>query len=477
MSLTKTPELHYRQVNESLAPGYTFDPSRTEDGSQPQICGCLIVVLDAARPLDLPSRHWLVGIDEVSIGRSNKGRMWSRTADSGSRQLRLRFPDTMVSAKHTTLVRDRGRWILADANSRNGTIVNGVVTQQTMLENGDWIAVGGTFMMFRELEMPSVPTRLDQRADHDELGNLPDGFRTMSPEYELVLMSLLKIARSKGSIVLLGETGTGKEVLARAIHQMSERTGPLVAVNCGGIPSNLVESELFGHKAGAFSGATGDRDGLLVASSRGTIFLDEIGELSAAAQTALLRALQEGEVRPIGSTTARKVDLRVIAATNSDLPKLVKEKKFRADLWARLNGFTVRLPSLRDRKDDLGLLVRSLVPRYALNPQDLSLTPQAAAALFRYDWPLNVRELEKALERASTLGGSRLEVPHLPPELTNPATAGRQDDQELRQRLVELLTEHGGNVANVGRAMGKARQQIQKWCKRLGINPEDYRQP
>jgi transcriptional regulator with GAF, ATPase, and Fis domain len=290
-------------------------------------------------------------------------------------------------------------------------------------------------------------------------------------------------------VLVRGETGTGKELVARGVHDASGRRGVFVAVNCGAIPGGLVESNLFGHVKGAFSGAVRDEPGFFRAASGGTLFLDEIGDLPASSQAALLRALQEREVVPVGGTRPVKVDLRVVAATHQPLESLVDRGAFRQDLLARLGGFVMDLPPLRARKMDLGLLVAALVQRLSPARADaVRFTPAAGRALLAHGWPLNTRELEQALSRALVLAGdAEVDVEHLPAAVTAIRTAPSvsapepwvddlsERDARLRLELLEQLAAHAGNLADVSRAMGKARMQVHRWCKRFGIDPNAYR--
>jgi two-component system response regulator AtoC len=236
-----------------------------------------------------------------------------------------------------------------------------------------------------------------------------------------VMRQVQKIARAPTTVLLLGESGTGKELVARAIHQTSPRAAmPFVPVNCGAIPAGLIESELFGHAKGAFTDAQRAKRGLFAEADGGTLLLDEIGELPAAAQVKLLRFLQEGEIRPVGETRAEKVDVRVIAATLRDLAKLVERGEFREDLYYRLNVVQLRLPALRERGGDVLLLAQSFVERFnrELN-RELPVTgfsPEAQVLLEGYAWPGNVRELENAVERAVLLAEGATIVPENLPE-------------------------------------------------------------
>jgi transcriptional regulator with PAS, ATPase and Fis domain len=313
---------------------------------------------------------------------------------------------------------------------------------------------------------------------------------------------LERIAPVELSIIIQGESGTGKEVVAREIHRLSGRTGPLHAVNCAAIPSNLIESELFGYKRGAFSGADRDKTGLIAAANHGTLLLDEIADMPLEAQAKLLRVIQTREVYPVGATVAQHVDVRFVCATNRDLTRLVKEEQFRGDLHARLNEFSIALPPLRDRKEDIYLLSRALIARHGHTDKEISFP--LMLALLHYDWPYNVRELEACLRRAAAVTdgpvldprhlpdavrsvmetyGTRLPLPSTPdpfmstdpvPSPSPPAVRGRAVAPS-EERLRELLSLHRGNVAAVGRELGKERMQIHRWMQRYGIVVEDYR--
>ncbi len=239
-----------------------------------------------------------------------------------------------------------------------------------------------------------------------------------APEMVRVMETARKVARHPTTILLEGATGTGKELLARLIHAESSRSqGPFVAVNCGAIPENLLESEFFGHVRGAFTGADRDREGLFEAAAGGTLFLDEVGELPDLLQVKLLRVLQEGEVRRLGESASRAVDARIVAATNRELKEEVAARRFREDLFYRLAVVTLRIPPLRERPEDLPLLVRHFAKRHGerLGIQVEGVDPLAMRALAAYDWPGNVRELENVLERAMVLAeGDRLGVEDLP---------------------------------------------------------------
>jgi transcriptional regulator with GAF, ATPase, and Fis domain len=368
--------------------------------------------------------------------------------------------------------------VIEDCHSTNGVFVNGERVTRTPLADGDVIDLGRTVLSYREALATPRGTPEDQ--DTRDLAGAPHGLATLVPALALELQALVNVARSTLPVLLLGETGTGKEVLARAIHALSGRAGALVPVNCGAIPESLLEGQLFGHVRGAFSGAVRDEVGLVRAADRGTLFLDEIGDLPATSQAALLRVLQEGEVQPVGATRPIRVDVRALAATHRPLARLAAEERFRADLYARLNGYTYEVPPLRARIADLPLLLSALLPRVAPNNGDaVTFAPAVVRALIRYPWPLNVRELQQTLARAVVLAqGARIELAHVPREVAAAAAvpgkaAEISDDElhqeELRRELIRLLDAHDGNVSAVARSMGKARMQIHRWMKRFGL--------
>jgi DNA-binding NtrC family response regulator len=277
---------------------------------------------------------------------------------------------------------------------------------------------------------------------------------------------------------LRGDSGTGKEVAARAAHELSGRSGPFVAVNCGGLPVTLIASELFGVKRGAYSGAHQDREGLVRAAHGGTLFLDEIAELGPEPQAALLRVLQEHEVVPVGGTKAVKVDLRVVAATNQPLDHLAASGRFRRDLLARLRGFELRLPPLRERMEDLGYLVAQLLSR--IEPgRPRAFHRAAARALFRHRWPLHIRELEQALRAATAVAReTELALEDLPATVRAEVTGPKPDasaEPPTRERLVALVAEHAGNVSHVANALHTSRTQVRRLAARWAIDLEGAR--
>ena len=427
------------------------------------------------------SRYTLANVAEVVIGRGD--REASRTSVGQAYQLQIRIPDQRVSRDHARIVREGERWVVEDLGSRNGTALFGAPVARTELESGDVIEIGSTLFLFREVQ-GSILSVFDKEIRPGHAAELA----TLSPALEEGLVRIRRIAASALSVLLLGETGAGKEVVARAIHEMSRRPGPFVAVNCGAIPGPLMEAQLFGHVKGAFTGAVRDEVGFVRSAHTGTLFLDEIADLPSSSQAALLRVLQSGEVTPVGSTRSIHSDLRILAATHKDVEALIDQGAFRRDLYARLAGFVHTLLPLRDRPEDLGWLVGTLLARHAPGA-DLKLRKDAARALFSYPFPLNVRELEQCLASALVLAdGEPIAWEHLPGalrdiqnETTRPAAPApetatlSEQDRAVRGELEGALRATNGNVSEAARRLGKARQQIQRWVRRFGIDLSTFR--
>ena len=294
---------------------------------------------------------------------------------------------------------------------------------------------------------------------------------------------LAQVAPSEATVLILGESGTGKELVANAIHHNSPRTQqPFVKVACAALPETLLESELFGHEKGAFTGAIARREGRFQAAHRGTIFLDEVGEMSPAIQTKLLRVLQEREFEPVGSSRTAKVDVRVIAATNKDLGKEIKEGRFREDLFYRLNVIPIHLPPVRERKEDIPALANHFLSLYReKNKKEIKeISPKALDLLIRHDWPGNIRELENCLERAVIVARGELLAPaDLPPAIQN-LPAGKEDAeipfpagislQEAEKALIlKTLEDTGGNRSRAAEILGINRRTLQMKLKEYGM--------
>jgi two-component system response regulator AtoC len=288
-----------------------------------------------------------------------------------------------------------------------------------------------------------------------------------SPKMQQVIEVIKVVAKSNATVLIIGESGTGKELVARAIHSQSYRKDkPFVAVSCAALPESLLESELFGHEKGAFTGAYAQRRGKFEVANRGTLFLDEIGEMSANIQVHLLRVLEEKEFTRVGGNELIKVDVRVISATNKDMKKAIISEQFREDLYYRLNVVTIELPPLRERQEDIPLLAQHFLKKFAVENQKeiTGFSPEAADLLLRYEWPGNVRELENAIERAVILAkNSHVEIIDLPQENLLPAhsvPAGRNLSEVEREHIMNVLSETGGNYSQAARILGISRATL-----------------
>ena len=419
----------------------------------------LAVACEVAHPFAAGLRIAIEGSTAISVGRG----VARRVTRNGGR-LRLELDDPYQSREHFRLRRDATHWLLEDAGSKNGTRLRGVRTPTARLADGDVIEAGGTFLVMRETPAPAP----DREVGPDE----PALLRTLHAPLEAELVLLSRLAPTNLPILVGGESGSGKELAARTIHELSGRRGPLVAVNCGAIPAGIAEAELFGARKGAFSGAVVDRAGLVQAADGGTLFLDEVAELPLAAQSALLRLLQEGEVRQVGAHKTVHVDVRVVAATHRDLVTLVDREVFRNDLHARLRGHMLTLPPLRDRREDLGMLCAALLRR--IDNHERTVERAAMRALFAHGWPGNVRELEHALRVAVAHLGLEIGLDNLPETIRAPKPdaipAPRDKGGERRALIVRLLDENAGNLSAVARALGTSRAQLRRLAVRFGID-------
>jgi DNA-binding NtrC family response regulator len=392
----------------------------------------------------------------------------------GEGEVWLRLPDARVSERHAVVEHRGDELRFEDMGSLNGSFVRGEPIRSTAVADGQTVVVGRTVLLFRRRVAHAAAEDAFDAAGAPEL-------RTLSPETARVHEILARAAGSPVAVLLRGETGVGKEVAARALHALSRRAGAFVAVNCGALPENLVESELFGYRRGAFSGATQDRAGVIAAAAGGTLLLDEIGELPAAAQVKLLRAVQEREVVPLGAARGEsvRVDFRLVCATHADLDALVARGRFRADLLGRIRGLDVELPALRARRMDLGILVGALLARHAgADAASYRFDRRCAQALVEHDYPLNIRELEQALLALLALAGpERLFRREALAEtaIGRSAPVAPRDPDRVRVDLLEQLARHQGNISAVARAMRCTRMQVHRWLKRWQIDAEQFR--
>ncbi|HKC64454.1 MAG TPA: sigma-54 dependent transcriptional regulator [Pyrinomonadaceae bacterium] len=309
-----------------------------------------------------------------------------------------------------------------------------------------------------------------------------------SPEMEAVKKMILKVARSSSTVLIRGESGTGKELIARAIHNQSPRAAEMFqAVNCAAINENLLESELFGHEKGSFTGAHAEKKGLFEVADRGTLFLDEIAELDIGMQAKLLRALQEREIRRVGGTRPIKIDVRVVAATNRDLRAMVADGRFRDDLYYRINVLSVDVPPLRERRDDIPVLIDYFLKKHTRNTSRLvrGLTPETRRMLLSYSWPGNVRQLESAIERAILLcEGDLITVDDLPLEVRQEARPQSEGAFKLppegisfedveRSLIIQAMEQTDYNITKAAKLLGLTFRTLQYRLEKFGIKRPD----
>jgi len=403
----------------------------------------------------------------LSIGRTTVGE--SRFEDDS-----FLLADRWASSSHAVLDRRSGADVIRDNGSRNGVFVNGDRVEEHRLADGDVIEIGHTLMCYRRVD-EQLAGLLTGEADAPAIGPT----RTFNPAMTVLARDLARIALSSEPVLVLGETGTGKEVVAAHVHALSERHGRFRAVDCGAIPENLFESTLFGHTKGSFTGAGEAREGEISLADGGSLFLDEVGNTNPACQAKLLRVIETGEVTAVGASGPQKVEVRWVAATNANL--MSADGSFREDLLRRLAGYTAHLPPLRERREDLGVLTAHLL-RDA-GRESAAITVPAARALFLGPLPGNVRQLRAALRSAALLAGNEtIDEAHLPklddaaapePVPAAPASSGRATPDS--EQLARALADSGGNVAQAARALGTHAKQVYRWIERHGLTLDDYR--
>jgi DNA-binding NtrC family response regulator len=388
----------------------------------------------------------------------------------------IRVDHPSVSRQHAAIHVVDGVVHVEDLGSSNGTRVSGrrlEAKRREPLPHGSLVEVGlATAVIQASASMPTAP-RMQPSA--------LDGKAVTAPTMQRLEELLALVAPARISVILLGETGVGKEVMAGRIHELSPRSGrPLVRLNCAALPEPLLESELFGHERGAFTGAIQRKIGLIETADGGTLFLDEVAELPLATQAKLLRVLESREVTLVGGVSPSPVDVRFIAATNADLDALVARGVFRSDLYYRLQGITLRIPPLRDRRSEIPALVRTFAAQFAraAGRPEPRVSPEAMQRLASADWPGNIRELRNVIERAVVLSaGGTIDAVHLadmdrvdiqrvpevpPPPSTSRGALGLKDEVEAleRQRIVDALQRSGGNQTEAAKVLGISRRMM-----------------
>ena len=429
----------------------------------------VLLVVGSAEAPALPARVRLqIAGDELFVG---------RRADATSAQANAAvLEDGLVSGQHARITRVAGGYDLEDLGSKNGTWVDNTrVEGKVQLRDGALVFIGNHVAVFRmvsAIELDAMKAELVS-----PFGPVP----TASPALAVACDRLRRLAASEGEMLIVGETGVGKEVYARAVHTASGRKGRFVAINCAAIPRELVESELFGYRQGAHSTAHQAKVGLIEEAEGGTLFLDEIGEMSPEAQIKILRFLQDRELTPLGATRPRRMDVRILAATNRTAAGPGKGPSgMRDDIVARLGAAPIHLPPLRNRIEDLG----ALAAHFLRGSPTARFEQPAFRALVLYGWPLNVRELEKIIGTAAVLtGGDKpIALRDLPEPIARalgaaPAVSARRPNgpSPTPAQLEELLRRYDGNVADVSRELGKHRAAVWRWIKKFGLGPQKFR--
>jgi transcriptional regulator of acetoin/glycerol metabolism len=407
-------------------------------------------------PVSRDQTSWFVELGTADTSESLELTPGRPLVLGSGRSADVRLGDRCVSSRHCSLVVADGGVRVDDLGSTNGLFVAGARLASALLaEEGASFVIGRTSVTLRRRAdcAPSSAPRIP-------------GLVGASLPMRRVAEEIARHARSRQSVLLQGESGTGKDVAARALHALSGRSGEYVPLNVGAMPDSLADAELFGHRRGAYTGAVTSRAGAFEVAHRGTLFLDEVAELSPSAQVKLLRVVEDGSVRPIGGSQAVSVDVRIVSASWALLETRVAEGRFRVDLFHRLATVTITLPPLRRRKSDIPALCRVLLERLAGDVGEKRVTGSALARLVAYAWPGNVRELSAVLYRAAMAApGSDILASHvaLPEPETNEPGPSRRAPADAEA----LLAEHGGNVSRAAKAAGVPRSTFRSWLGRV----------
>ena len=372
----------------------------------------------------------------------------------------VRLDDPCISRRHCVIEPSAERVLVRDLGSTNGTLLNGVRVPTAELRPGIMLTLGTT----------RLRVAMDTKVDAEIVGE--------STPMQRMRAEIARLAAVPLPVLVLGETGTGKELVARALHDQSGRRGQFVPVNCGSLPRELIESEMFGHERGAFTGAEVRRKGFFQEADGGTLFLDEVGELPEALQTRLLRALESGVVRPVGATRESTVNVRVVAATHVNLERAVATGQFRRDLYYRLNVATIRTPSLRTRRSDIPLLIERILQDEAAIGHRCRLSGDAMGALMEHPWPGNVRELKNVLRRAAAMGGSVLAIEDLKlgdllltGDDESVSISGQTYEQIEKEVLSRTVRRCNGNQRAASVELDMPRSTLNDKLRRYGIEP------
>ena len=409
-----------------------------------------------------PSAVWTLEIVDGGGGRSVTLIEGERSEVGSAAGAHLRVEDPLVSGKHCTVHVTGGRFVVTDTGSRNGIYTGGRArVPEARLDAAGCFIIGGTVL--------SASPFVDEVDDALEGERPLEGMVGESLAMRRLAREVRRLAPLRASVLVRGETGTGKELVAQALHRLGTRAHkPFLPLNMGALPGELADAELFGHERGAFTGATGARAGAFETARGGTLFLDEIAELALATQAKLLRALENGEIRPLGATMPRVVDVRVVAATWAPLDQRVDSGAFREDLYHRLAVLTINLPPLRARKSDIALLAPAMLLALEGEVGKRALHPSGLARLTQHSWPGNVRELRNVLLRAAI--GARTGVLCADDvdraiRAGRAATVVRATPTTRKAEARSALAAHDGNVSGAARDLGVARSTLRAWSR------------
>lgn len=403
-----------------------------------------------------PTAGWILEVGSVHGVQNFPLAPKERTTLGSGRAAPLRIADAAVSSAHCRIEATEHGVFVEDLCSRNGLWVGGARVERAMLRgSGTSFVVGRTTVLVRH-------ELADDAAIVAEGVEAVPGIIGSSPPMRRLLRDIRRYAALRGPVLLQGESGTGKDVVARALHLLGKRQGNYVPINVGAIAESLADAELFGHQRGAFTGAVASRAGAFEQAHRGTLLLDEIAELSPSLQVKLLRVVEDGQVRPVGAVDSMRVDVRIISATWAKLAERVRAGAFRADLYHRLTTFVLELPPLRDRKSDIPALARALLIRMRDEVGNKRLSSSALARLVVHPWPGNVRELASVLYRASVLSDAE-EIGARHVELALPPRDRDKPGQLSPEQAISLLRQFGGNISAAARSARVARSTFRGW--------------
>ena len=439
----------------------------------------LFLALDGNQPTGPVSRHRLGNVQVMQIGRGVE-RVVQRDTHEGKSRLVLRFPDPWMSSLHARIERSDKGMVMSDPTSKNGSFVNGTRLKSAVLTDGDVLQFGHTFFIYRE-DLPVGRQEDDLIADLD----VPLGMATMLAPLAQGLIAFARAATTETPLLIQGQTGTGKSIMARSAHALSGRPGSLITVNVSEVSDAQFEKKLRGHEEGG-TGSLGGVPGVIASAKNGTLVIEDVDKLSFRSQALLSRVMSEGWIRPWNDEAPIPWQCRLVCTASSSLDDMVEIGRFDPKLLQQIKGFEQVLPSLCQRREDIGLLIASMITHYAPTGQ-VMFSADAAYAILSYGWPRNLRELESCLGTALAWRSSTMvEISHLPPELRRPADRGHaasgdtidtvelvQQDLEKRANMIASLRARSGHLFNNRDSLDQVRNQFKRWLARTDVEFTD----